>query len=530
MADTKLSHYTPRRIEKIKFEKFKNLDGLEIDFTGHNVTCLFGCNGVGKSTILSVLRCVFQPTDRRNAKAKKLPSVYNEKKQLDIQNENFSAFCFNPQERWNDTSIVVDFTEWKDASKSSKYIYSKKEGKRWKPEMRQRPCKQVYYMGLESCVPIMEQDWSQKSRKKRMKYYASILNNNKEIAEAMSAILGKTFADLESAEVDTNNNPKDLALIKEGDKFRMIDLSAGEQRLLRILQMLYKAKDFSLILIDEIELALHPIALCHLVSVITQIAEYKNLQVVFTSHRAQLLRMSNEMNIRSLYKYDGKILCENGVVPISLEQVYGRDYQQKPTIFCEDKLSMAILRQILDELNQRKKFHIQPFGSYEKGFMVATAIQSIGQLNNNMVFVLDGDVCLTDEEKRKEAQKWHTADSHDTGNNINEVVEYFTQYTLPTGCNIEKFIYDVLVSDNSSNDRICIAARNISPTPIIPPEITDHKQKKYMEKHYYIAAITDDLGYEEQEALTKIVSVFASYRHEWESFVKEVKERIEAIP
>lgn len=50
MADAKLSHYTPRRIKQIKFKKFKNLDGLEIDFTGHNVTCLFGCNGVGKAT------------------------------------------------------------------------------------------------------------------------------------------------------------------------------------------------------------------------------------------------------------------------------------------------------------------------------------------------------------------------------------------------------------------------------------------------------------------------------------------------
>lgn len=530
MAEVKTSHYTPRRIERIVFTKFKNLDGLEIDFSGHNVTCLFGSNGIGKSSVLSVLRCVFQPTDRRKAGKKGLPSTYAEKKKLDVQNENFNAFCLSPQERWDNTSIALALTDWNDDAKHTRYTFSKKGAQRWKPEMRQRPCKRVYYMGLDSCVPIIEQDGSKKARKKRMKYYAGILNNDIEIAQSLSSVLGKSFAELESTEYDAEHNPKDIALKKDGYRFRMVDLSAGEQRLLRILQMIYKAAEFSLILIDEIELAIHPIALQNLVIKISQLAKEKHLQVVFTSHRAQLLRQDNIINIRSLYKYDGRTLCENGVVPACLEQVYGRDYQGKPTIFCEDKLSLIVIKQILSNLGQRKKFNIVPFGSYEKGFMVASALRSINQLKDNMLFVLDGDVCVTDEEKHQKARQWHTADDAETGKRIDDIVQHFSQYRLSGNNNIEKFIYDTIVADKKGTSEIHVAARNISATPIIPPEITDKDQRKYFEKHYYISAMTQELGMGGEEALKEIIRVFSSYTSIWEEFITDVQKRIEAIP
>ena len=530
MANTKPSHYIPRKIQKIKFDKFKNLDGLEIDLSGHNVTCLFGCNGIGKSTILSVLRCVFQPTDRRKAKEKKLSSPWKEKMELNIQNINFNSFCLNPQERWHGSSISIDLVDWLDESKYAPYTYTKQNGKRWKPEMRQRPCKRVYYLGLESCVPVIEQDNTQRSRKRRMKYYTSILNNNIDIARSLSSVLGKSFAELESTEFDADNNPKDIALKKEGNLFHMVDLSAGEQRLLRLLQIFYRATEFSLVLIDEIELTLHPLALSNLIIEISQIAETKHLQVIFTSHRGQLLKMRDKINIRSLYKYNTRILCENGAVPTCLEQVYGFDYEGKPTIFCEDTLSLMLIRRILDELGQRKKFKIVKFGSYEKGFMVASALRSINQLNDNMLFVLDGDVCITDEEKREKAKQWHTSDDSETGKRIVDVTKHFTQYQLPQNNNIEKFIYETIIADKTQDSEVHIAARNISATPIIPPEITDKDQRKYLEKHYYIAAMTQELGMEEKEALKEIIQVFSSYTQIWEDFIEEVKKRIEDIP
>ena len=530
MANVKTSHYIPRKIQKIKFDKFKNLDGLEIDLSGHNVTCLFGCNGIGKSTILSVLRCVFQPTDRRKAKEKKLPPAWKEKMDLNVQNINFSSFCFSPQERWHGSSISIDLVDWLDESKQMPYTYTKQNGKRWKPEMRQRPCKLVYYLGLESCVPVIEQDNTQRSRKRRMKYYASILNNNVDIAHSLTSILGKPFAELESSDFDADNNPKDIELKKEGNLFHMVDLSAGEQRLLRMLQIFYRAKEFSLILIDEIELTLHPLALSNLITKIAQIADAKHLQVIFTSHRGQLLKMRDKINIRSLYKYNTKILCENGAVPNCLEQVYGYDYEGKPTIFYEDKLSVMIIRRILDEIGQRKKFHTEPFGSYEKGFMVASALRSINQLNDNMLFVLDGDVCVTAEEKREKATQWHTSDDSETGKRIDDVAMHFTQYKLPKNSNIEKYIYETIIADHKQNSEVHIAARNISATPIIPPEVTDKDQRKYLEKHYYVSAMIRELGIGEEEALKEIIQVFSSYTQIWEDFIEEVKKRIEAIP
>ena len=470
---------------------------------------------------------MFQPTDRRKAKSRGLKSAYIEKKELDVQNENFNVIFAPPLERWNGTSINLELINWEDNTKSTIYNYTKTGGERWKPETRQRPCKHIYYIGLDSCVPISEQDNNRKSRTRRMKQYAHILNKNQEIAETLSSILGKTFKDVEKTEEDAEHNPQNIAINKSGQIYSMIDLSAGEQRLLRMLQILYRAKTYSIFLIDEIELTLHPIALDKLLTKIVQLAESKHLQVIFTSHREQILKR-NDINIRSLYVYNNKIICENGIVPQCLEQILGREYPKDKTIFCEDKLSKYLIEKILTQLGKRKYFNVIPFGSYSKGFMVATSLQTVDKLTDPMLFVLDGDVCMTIEEKRSEANKWHTSDDKDTAERINDVVSHFTQFELPNETKLERYIYDILVAD-ASDDPINIAARNVSPEPVIPIDLIDKEQIKYFKKHYFIDEMVKELGYDEDEALRDIVARLSTYTDTWNNFIANVKERIEKL-
>ena len=61
-------------------------------------------------------------------------------------------------------------------------------------------------------------------------------------------------------------------------------MGTGEQRVLKILNTVFNAPDYSLILIDEIDLLLHINAFKKLLNVINEEAKRKNLQMVFTTH------------------------------------------------------------------------------------------------------------------------------------------------------------------------------------------------------------------------------------------------------
>lgn len=81
-------------------------------------------------------------------------------------------------------------------------------------------------------------------------------------------------------------------------------MSAGENMLISLLHMLNvvivrpaKSEDVRLILIDEIELALHPSAIMRLVDFLQKLATEYNLAIYFSSHSIELLRKIKPSNI-----------------------------------------------------------------------------------------------------------------------------------------------------------------------------------------------------------------------------------------
>ena len=78
--------------------------------------------------------------------------------------------------------------------------------------------------------------------------------------------------------------------------------------------------EYSLILIDELDLTLHTMALQRLVTLIVQVANAKHLQVIFTSHREELTRR-RDINIRHIWQ------------PANVAQTFCLDYTT-PACIC----------------------------------------------------------------------------------------------------------------------------------------------------------------------------------------------------
>jgi len=168
---------------------------------------------------------------------------------------------------------------------------------RWSPRYDNRPKRDIFYLGIDSGLPEIE--------KERQTSYIDYRTNISEdrlserIAAAASDILHKDYQRL------TNHKAKNKQFFGvhtlSNITYSALSMGAGEQRLIKILTTVYHAAPYSLILIDEIDLLLHSNAQKQLIKKLSELAERKNLQIIFTTHSLEIGRLTNLIDIRYLY-------------------------------------------------------------------------------------------------------------------------------------------------------------------------------------------------------------------------------------
>lgn len=106
-----------------------------------------------------------------------------------------------------------------------------------------------------------------------------------EVAKAVEAILGKQVSSYSRLFVDAAGK---IHLFSgendEGDRYSEFHFGAGEASVIRIVAGIEAANANALILIEEIENGLHPIAVRALVEYLIEVAARKSAQVIFTTH------------------------------------------------------------------------------------------------------------------------------------------------------------------------------------------------------------------------------------------------------
>ena len=151
-----------------------------------------------------------------------------------------------------------------------------------------------------------------------------------------------------------------------------------------------------LILIDEIELALHPSAIMRLVDFLQKLATEYNLAIYFSSHSIELLRKIKPSNIFHLQKELDNIAIVNPCYPsYATRDIYqhsGYDF----LILVEDVLAKYILENIIDEnaLYKSKLINILPSGGWENVLKMQDDIckSNLAGVGTKVLSVLDGDV------------------------------------------------------------------------------------------------------------------------------------------
>ncbi|WP_257463575.1 ATP-dependent nuclease [Archangium lipolyticum] len=182
-------------------------------------------------------------------------------------------------------------------------------------------------------------------------------------------------------------------------------MSSGECLLVSLLHFVYNAivrrslpqDQPILILIDEIELALHPIAVSRFIDLMNELVQgSKNLMVILTSHSPEVIRKIQPKNIYKIENVAGVIDVVNpGFPSYVIRDVYRHDGFDF-LLLVEDVLAKVLVEKVLETkgLNSSKLVHVVPVGGWKNVLTLQRDLLrgNVLGLGREIVSILDGDV------------------------------------------------------------------------------------------------------------------------------------------
>ena len=207
-------------------------------------------------------------------------------------------------------------------------------------------------------------------------------------------------------------NFKGLPYFIEGENglVNQFCMSSGENLLICLLHMLnsfvIRKKNIStprLILIDEIELSLHPSAIMRLVDLLSKLSSTYNLVIYFSSHSVELIRQIRPENLFYLQKESNGISIVNPCFPAyATRDIYQHSGFDK-VILVEDDLAKKIVEKVIDAsgLYKSRLINVQRVGTWDSVLrmhddMVKSKLIGSG---TSVLSILDGDA--EDDFKRR---------------------------------------------------------------------------------------------------------------------------------
>lgn len=195
-------------------------------------------------------------------------------------------------------------------------------------------------------------------------------------------------------------------------------MSSGECLLITLLHFVYNAiirrslpKDqFILALIDEIEVALHPIAVHRFLETIRDLVDKgENVMVVLTSHSPEVIRKIDPKNIYKIENENGAISVINPAYPsYVIRDIYKHDGFDT-LILTEDILAKMLTQKIIDQngLSSSKLLHIVPVGGWENVLRLHHDLLSANVLgvDRKIFSIIDGDVSNSVPDTYKNLKK-----------------------------------------------------------------------------------------------------------------------------
>ena len=192
-------------------------------------------------------------------------------------------------------------------------------------------------------------------------------------------------------------------------------MSSGECLLVSLLHFLYNSivrrslpdNQKILVLIDELELALHPMAVLRLIDFLKQLVQgHSNLIIYLSSHSPEVIRTMRPSDLYKVNNIDGKLSIDSNCYPSYLIRDLYSNVSPDFLLLVEDELSQLFVNKILSRYSLRasKLIHCVPVGGWQNVLELHKELytKKVLGVNTSIVSILDGDI---ESELNKEQKK-----------------------------------------------------------------------------------------------------------------------------
>ena len=326
---------------KASLVKARGFVGEDINFD-FPVTALIGPNGSGKSAVLGAAGCAYKPIK---------PGMFFPKST--VGDETMGG--------WRVEYELVDkkLSPRQLVKRSSSFRQAK-----WvRGEVADR---KVLFFGIERTVPAGEKTKYKQLMRSTYVHRPPLESLDPVVARQVEHILGRSVADYQVTKYGFDG--QFLVGRSGGNQFSEFHFGAGESSVIRMIMKIEQAPENSLILIEEIENGLHPIATERMVEYLIDVASRKSIQTIFTTHSDHALAPLPGEAIWACISgklRQGKLSVE------ALRAVSGR-VDKKLAIFTEDEFAKAWVDTILRETLGHDYDQVEVHAVHGDGNAVAT--------------------------------------------------------------------------------------------------------------------------------------------------------------
>jgi len=276
------------KLRKLHIDDYKMFKDFDISFVDENdealpIVVLAGVNGSGKTSLLEYINNI-------SFHVKESYSILDEYRDISIRDDSGEIIGVEP--------IPLPFEIEKDKKifntiqDYNKFLFSP-----------------IYFLSGVDDISKVEAEFV-KYWYNQVKFYNK---RNDEITEELQKFIIEILFGLDFDFTYSYIDEDDNIYFQNNldDKFKMSELSTGEQTLLsKVLYLFLKEYKDKIILIDEPELSLHPSWQNRVLKIYENFAKQNNCQIIIATHSPHIIGSAKNKYLRFLVKKDNKIIVK----------------------------------------------------------------------------------------------------------------------------------------------------------------------------------------------------------------------------
>ena len=376
--------HSRQSLKRIHLQKgaIRGLKLLSIDFS-YPIAAIAGKNGCGKSSLLAIAACAYHNSPTGWKLPDRTASYYT-----------FSDFFIQSVSDAKLEGISIGYgilhNRWRGASGAETWaglgfqIREKKKSGKWN-DYDTRVLRPAAFLGIDRVVPPSERSVF---RNYRSQFSGKKAKGDWEDAtrECVARILGQPYEDFE---VHSHARYRLHLVSCRGMRYSGLNMGAGEKALFELVGALQACPDGALILVDEIELALHESAQRRLITELSLICNRKKLQIICTTHSPIILESLPPEARFLVSPGTGQTNITPGITPAFAAGRMGEHNSDEASVYVEDWIAEGLLKRYLSR-DLLSRIKIVPIGSHS-AVVHQMAARFLDSRKQATVALLDGD-------------------------------------------------------------------------------------------------------------------------------------------